>query len=117
MSDAERPTLWHFTCSHGRGGIIDAQGHLRPNRHPLMPELGPIIWLTDDQWPERDAVGLTSAYLSCDRMAFRFRVIESDAHPWAAWCHLVDQATRADLEHYAEPDRWWLATHARGVPA
>jgi hypothetical protein len=50
MARVMRPTpsvLWHYTCAdHGAPGI-DRTGELRPNRHPLLPELGPVVWLTD----------------------------------------------------------------------
>lgn len=113
MSD-ELPTLWHFTCEHGRRGVGN-RGKLKPNRHPLMPELGPIVWLTADPSPERDAIGLTSDHLSCDRMAYRYRVVASDAHPWSAYRHLVVPAVAADLESFADPSSWWVATYAEVV--
>jgi hypothetical protein len=114
MTTTDQPTLWHFTCEHayrslGNGGV------LKPNRHPLMPELGNVIWLTEESWPERDAVGLTSDYISCDRMAYRYRIVDSDARPWGAYRHLVLTTVRMDLEAYAQPHTWWLATWAEAV--
>lgn len=103
-----RPALWHFTCDHGYAAI-GKRGLLRPNRHPLMPELGAVVWLTCDAMPDRDDVGLTSASLSCDRMAYRYRAKALEAVQWASVADLVRPAVRADLERFAEPAMWWVS--------
>lgn len=114
---ADYPRLWHFTCDHGHRGI-GTRGMLKPHLHTLMPQLGPVVWLIADGAPDRDDVGLTSVRLSCDRMVFRYRVvgIPRIGHdvgavvPWAAVRDRIDLVTLADLERYAEPSTWWLAT-------
>ncbi len=105
----ERPRLWHFTCDHGHRGI-GKRGLLRPNPHVLMPALGAVVWLTSDGMPDRDDVGLTSHLISCDRLAYRYRVVDSSgAVPWGDLRSEVPPGVLADLERYAEPDTWWLS--------
>ena len=104
------PILWHFTCSHGHIGI-DRLGVLTPNRHPLMPALGPIVWLTSNSSPERNAVGLTSEMLPCDRMEYRYRVLDpSHAVPWSTVRGRVRPDVLEDLERFAVPSSWWITT-------
>lgn len=101
-------TLWHFTCGHGYRAI-GKRGILKPNPHPLLPELGPVVWLTVHPMPSRDAVGLSSRTLRCDRMAYRYRVrLQQPVH----WPDVRDRAKPEilrDLEAYGEPETWWLA--------
>lgn len=112
MPDDRSPhsVLWHFTCDHGHDGLGKA-GTLRPNRHPLAPDLGPVVWLTDDPDPERDAVGLTSSvFLTCDRLQFRYRVLgASRCMPWSAVRRLVSSSVLHDLESFGKPETWWIS--------
>ena len=102
--------LWHFTCDHGYAGI-GRRGLLMPHAHPLMPELGPVVWLTTDPAPARDDIGLTSTMLGCDRMGYRYRAHpDVNAAPWTSLRHLVDPSLIVDLELYGKPDTWHLAT-------
>jgi hypothetical protein len=108
-SDAAATTLWHFTCEHGFAGLGE-RGKLGLNPHPLLPKLGQVAWLTSDPTPERDAVGLTSSLLMCDRMAYRYRV-ESPSRciPWTAVRHLAAPEVLHDLESFGAPETWWIA--------
>ncbi len=119
MNGTHRPNvLWHFTCDHGHAGLGD-NGVLKPHPHPMIPRLGPVVWLTDDPAPERDDVGLTSSLLSCDRMAYRYRVAStSRCIPWKAVRRLVAVDVLHDLESYGAPDTWWIShTPVRAVLA
>lgn len=101
--------LWHFTCGDHGHARIGARGVLRPNLHPLIRALGPIVWLTDDPDPTRDAVGLTSSMISCDRLQYRYRALgASVCTPWRAFRHRVSPAVLTDLESFGEPDSWWV---------
>lgn len=102
------PRLWHFTCDHAHRKI-GKRGELRPNPHPLIPQLGPVVWLTCDGSPDRDDVGLTGRLTNCDRMAYRYRVIAPEAVPWTDLRHLTPPELLADLERFAEPHTWWLS--------
>lgn len=104
------PELWHFTCEHGYAGLRD-RGLLRPNRHPLLPHLGPVIWMTMDPEPKRDAVGLSaSVLLTCDRMAYRYSV--RPAPSCVSWMEVRDEAdprVLATLESFGAPETWWIS--------
>lgn len=104
-------TLWHFTCDHGYAGLGE-RGLLRPNPHPLAPELGRIVWLTSDPEPERDDVGLTSEMvLSCDRMAYRYRVTHVSAAcvPWTTARGFVNAEFVKVAESFGRPETWWIS--------
>lgn len=102
--------LWHFTCADHGYAALGEGGWLRPNFHPLIPKLYPVVWLTDDPEPKRDAVGLTSSMLSCDRMAYRYRVPStSRCLPWGAIRHLVAADVLQALESFGEPSTWWVS--------
>lgn len=104
--------LYHFTCpDHGEPGI-EAEGLIRPRAHPMMRHLGPLVWLTDLPMPvSPEVVGLTSNYLTCDRMAVRYDVFAEDV-PGLQWWPMVrqgcDPAVVAGLERYGWPTRWWI---------
>lgn len=102
--------LWHFTCEHAHQEI-GKRGILLPNQHQLMPRLGPVVWLTSDPAPDRDDVGLTSSYLKCDRMAYRYRgASHPGVYPWSDVRGQVAPPLRDDLERYGQPDTWWLSS-------
>lgn len=67
MADKPLPgVLFHFTCED-RYPMILRSGELVPGPHGF-------VWLTDLEVPIRDALGLTSQILSCDRTAHRVSV-------------------------------------------
>lgn len=79
--------LWHFTCGHGRDGITDS-GMLIVNPFAASTGVPELIWLTDLDVPIRDALGLTSNLLGCDRTAHRYRVTDTTGCvPWIDWPH------------------------------
>ena len=64
-------TLWHFTCeNHGHPGIYGS-GQVNPGTDG-------VAWLTDLEFPHRDALGLVRVSLKCDRGAVRYRVDVTD---------------------------------------
>jgi hypothetical protein len=104
--------LYHFTCLHSVPGITRT-GRLRPWAHPLLPELGPVIWLTDLAAVDRpEVVGLDRVTLECDRTEFRFSVAADS--PGVSWWPFVRDRCQpsvvADLEHLGWPSRWWVGT-------
>jgi hypothetical protein len=106
------PRLWHFTCAdHGHRGLGN-RGLLKPRIHFLMPQIGPVVWLTRDGSPDRVEVGLTSTHIRCDRMAYRYRVVDPGglAVPWSEVRDQVSPQVLADLESFADPSTWWLAS-------
>ena len=99
--------LFHYTCDHGAEGIRRS-GVLRPNPQALLPR--PLVWLTDLAEPHRDALGLTSLILSCDRTAHRFRVDTTAAMWWPHYARTVPPWAREALdgEPGAMPAHWWV---------
>lgn len=103
--------LYHFTCAHGHAGV-ERDGFLAPHAHVLLPELGPLVWLTEDPEPDRLAVGLSSTIITCDRMAHRYDVAPETVPDLTWWPFVRDRcapAVVADLERYGRPSTWWLA--------
>lgn len=118
--------LYHYTCDDG-ARMIGPTGRLRPNQHTLLPDLPPIVWLTDLASPDRDGLGLTSSTLTCDRTAHRYevRVVNPAAfHHWP-WLRdhgpfQLDPDVIATLERFGKPDHWWvtmLRVQARRTPS
>jgi hypothetical protein len=102
-------TLYHFTCSHSKQGI-ERTGTLIPNLHPFMPNLGPLIWLTDQpEPPSRESVGLTSKITSCDRMQYRYTVRSSASVSWAEIRGKAPAEVVASLESFGQPEHWYVA--------
>jgi hypothetical protein len=101
-------TLYHFTCEHGHTGISKT-GVLRPNIHPFMPHLGPLLWLTDfEEPPSKESVGLTSRLSTCDRLAYRYIVHSKAAIHWFDIRSRASKEVVADLESYGQPEHWWV---------
>jgi hypothetical protein len=102
------PDLYHFTCKHGHAGITRT-GVLLPNVHPFMLHLGPLIWLTDlAEPPTPESIGLTSAWTSCDRLAYRYSVRTHAAVHWFDLRARVSTAIVATLEEFGQPEHWWV---------
>lgn len=101
--------LSHYTCVHSALGI-DQDRLIRPRRHPLFGAA--LVWLTDLYPPDRYALGLTSAWIRCDRTAARVRVHPGpDIVPWGRWAHehRVPRTIRELLEEGAMPAHWWVS--------
>ncbi len=113
--------LYHYTCDHGRDAIGDA-GVLTPVtwRVPAGQYLPPgvasfvtrFVWLTDLNVPYRDALGLTSHALSCDRTGHRYRV--TDATTATRWLKVRRTFSRDYVDGLeatpgAMPAHWWVA--------
>lgn len=108
--------LWHFTCSHSVASI-ERMGSLRPHFHPLLDTR--LVWLTDLEQPFREALGLTSHTLMCDRAEHRFEALDTSTAVWwpsYARAHQIDRATCRSLEMAdgAMPAHWWVS--AKPVP-
>lgn len=103
--------LYHFTCDdHGLPGIL-ATGRIQPRRQILLPEAGPIIWLTDlNQVHIPELLGLQSSSIRCNRLDNRFTVEPRYAIPWREFVavHRLDPFVVADLEFERTPEHWWV---------
>lgn len=103
------PTLYHFTCAHGHQGIGASQ-RMEPHRHPFMPGLGPLLWLSDlAEPPSRESLGLTAMHLRCDRLAYRYVTQTRAAIRWGDIRRRAPAQVVADLEAFGLPEHWWVA--------
>lgn len=104
--------LYHFTCDRGRAGIA-ASGLMVWPRKRLGTK--PLAWFTDLAAPSREALGLTSTVLSCDRMRYRFRLVRGPK--LVPWSEYLQTATAEDRELAemlamapgAQPEHWFVS--------
>ncbi len=102
------PDLYHFTCDHGHKGISRTK-ILLPNIHPLMKNLGPLLWLTDFAEPStKESVGLTSTWMICDRLAYRYIVRCKAAVHWSEIRGRAPKEVVETLESYGQPEHWYV---------
>lgn len=104
------PELFHFTCDHSRAGI-NLSGRLVPMRSPLTGGLG-LVWLTDLPTPNRDALGLSSVLLTCDRTQFRYVVVDAiDVVPWMEYRRQAPHGLVSVLESVpgVRPRHWFVS--------
>jgi hypothetical protein len=107
--------LFHFTCDHGRRGIGSGTCLLLPQLHPWLGKK--LVWLTTQAYPDRHATGLTSRYITCDRMRWRYVVTDSAAcRAWLSSLEraMLDPARVRDFEVQddgtpAAPEQWWIS--------
>ena len=75
-------TLWHFTCEHGRRALGKRGLLVAPLPNPLLGGAR-LIWVTTEAAPDRERTGLTMHSTPCDRMAYRYRVLQPErCTPW-----------------------------------
>lgn len=114
MSDpmASVEALWHYTCEHGDRAIVETAyraGSVGPGL--IKPGADGLLWATDLDAAGgsgmvdsmlRDALGLTSHSLACDRMAYRWRLDDLSVvayfRPWVEVRRVIDPARRAAVE-------------------
>lgn len=126
-----RGRLYHFCCAHS-AAAIDRTMTLAPGLDWLTldrrlaqagePTSGlwrapAVIWLTDMETPDRDALGLTSHSLDCDRTEFRYTVRSEGAMRWRAFVtfYQPNREWLDVLQDGRQPDRWFVAMEARRV--
>lgn len=102
-------TLYHYTCNHGSLLITD---EIRPNAHPWLPR--PVIWLTDRETPDVDALGLTSHILDCNRTEYRYEIPWDPSMIW--WPTYAKYALTPTIRMRFEspgtdPASWWVTEH------
>lgn len=120
-------TLWHYTCDHAHL-LLGRSGTLLPGcmlngvndlRHDggVLPFQTSLCWMTDLGLPIREALGLSSVYLTCDRTQHRYRVLDdSDVVAWLDVRRaMVQRGMRDAVEDLeaapgARPRHWYVAT-------
>lgn len=113
-------TLYHYTCrDHGRAAL-GRVGRLIPHRHPVLG--CSLIWLTGLEDPgDGRGLGLTSAWIGCDRVEYRYRVTGAQLRHVRPWLESPARAVRArtadgrkrlavlEMEGTAEPWHWFVS--------
>ena len=112
-------TLYHYTCDHGAAGIA-RDGWVSPlsDRVESPYPQADFAWFTDLDTPIREALGLTSHILSCDRTAHRFKV--TDATEVARYLDVrrnLPSLHDLELAPGAMPAHWWIASEPVPVVA
>lgn len=112
-------TLYHYTCGHRHAliedrllSLVDQIGDKHGAITTLRPWTSSVVWLTDLAHPNRDALGLTSFYLSCDRTEYRYRVTdETHLVRWVDYRREVPPEICEVLEGApgARPMHWWIS--------
>ena len=123
--------LYHFTCACSVKRINQQGGVLRPivpwaTLDKALGRDGPtglagaptVLWLTDMDVPNVQALGLSSTMLRCDRTEYRY-VVETGPRdpvmPWWLYAKVLYQASPRWLswmQHERDPKRWYVATRA-----
>lgn len=105
--------LYHYCCRHSANEILKTMTVL-PNKGMMLK----VGWFTDLDYPDRDALGLTSHMLDCDRASFRFTVTQHDLV--VRWGQVRSHAPRAvvdalELAPGAYPAHWFVSPHPVAV--
>jgi hypothetical protein len=101
--------LYHFTCQH-MADEIEEKGILVPAAQTFVNVS--LVWLTDMDKFDRDALGLTGHLLDCDRGDVMYRVTDyiKKPVPWigSIWHSQADPFVQAHLHRGRDPRRWWV---------
>lgn len=108
-------TWWHYTCEH-KVDDIEATGVVLPQTQQTLGGLQ-VAWFTNMPSASRQALGLTSHMLNCDRMSHLFRVIPVDEHKVVEWARLRDKLSRPmivrlEAARGTRPMFWGVAAEA-----
>ena len=100
--------LYHYTCDHGRAGI-ERDGFVKPG-------LDGLVWLTDlldvkRRSKTRQALGLTSNILNCDRFVHVFEVEpQAMSYREAVACGLVSRTRHMGLVRpWTREANWYVS--------
>lgn len=111
--------LYHYCCHHS-AQLIARTMTLRPVAQPMLKGL-PVVWATDQEIPDRDALGLTMHMVKCDRTEHRFTVLAEDEPLFTPWTASPLRALCRDLEAFEhpplQPELWWVSINTARVTA
>lgn len=112
--------LYHWTCRHGataigRRGYAEPLWMHRPDIVPTMPEewrwMSELVWFTNAPGAGRIDLGLTSRTLQCDRMEYRYKVLDdSDVVPWLSVCRQYPRPAVTELHSGDHRPGLWLVS-------
>lgn len=97
--------LYHYTCRHSEPGIRK-DGVLKPHGVLVV-----AVWATDLEVPDREALGLTSNFVACDRTEHRIEVdSEHFTHWFKARRNIAPQIRDGlELSPGAQPGNWYVS--------
>lgn len=107
--------LFHYTCRHaydqlGRSGTLLPATSLTDAIDAESWWPARYVWLTDLTVPIRDALGLTSSVITCDRTEFRYVVTSYDnVIPWIHERHRIPDPWLLELHDGTRPAHWYVS--------
>lgn len=107
-------TLYHYTCDHGHSLIRERviPGTWQAGQS-LIGTPGEYVWFTDLALPLRDALGLTSHIVDCDRTVHRYRATSTaDIVPWREVRRQWEWAEELESAPGARPMHWFVSSVA-----
>ena len=103
--------LYHYCCRHS-AKLIVRSGALRPFPQPLLRGL-PVLWATDQETPDREALGLTMHMVQCDRTERRFTIPDYSTQLFTPWLDSPVRLLVDDLANFEaaprDPTLWWVS--------
>ena len=99
--------FYHYTC-RDMAEKIGVTGVLLPNSIHGSP---PLVWLTDLEVPDIEALGLTSHESDCDRSAVRYRARRQEFTPWiGSKLHAsMPPSMQAEFHRGRSPENWFVS--------
>ena len=103
--------LYHFACRHSAHGI-GRYGIIVPNFHPVL--LVKLAWFTDRPDLDREALGLTSHTLACDRMEYLYRTENATSCvPFLEWAKATGNPFVGKIVGEASrPEHWFVSMYS-----
>jgi hypothetical protein len=103
-------TLYHYTCRHSLAKLTAAADVFGTMvLEPMSP--GGLLWLTDLETPYREALGLTSMILNCDRTEYRLEVMDpSTVQRWVDVRRQYPGLRELELAPGVMPMHWYVST-------
>jgi hypothetical protein len=101
-------SLYHYTCAHSLAKMRpDPYGYV--TLQPLSP--GGLLWLTDLETPIREALGLTSQIINCDRTEYRLELLDhSTVRRWVDVRRMYRGLWDLEFAPGAMPMHWFVST-------
>jgi len=105
--------FFHYCCRHSALKIT-ARGFLQPNDAAGLFGVA-LVWLTNQAEPDREGLGLTMHYQSCDRLEYQYVVDvtpEDAVVPWLTSdvrARLARDSTFREFEDGHDPATWFIA--------
>jgi hypothetical protein len=101
-------TFYHYTCSHSLAKMTPDVYGVR-TLEPMSP--GGLLWVTDLEVPIREALGLTSQIINCDRTEYRLELLDpSTVRRWVDVRRSFRELWDLEMAPGAMPMHWFIST-------